>query len=90
MAHYLCLGEGVLQALQQVEQRRLLLGGTGVVRMAVGVKASLVAHPDAVGVIAVGMGADEVEVSCLRHPSVARDVIMVTGMAEAFLMIGNE
>ena len=79
-----------LQRAEEGMEGSLLLRGAGVVRTALGGQAALIADADAVLVIVAGMCARQILVPRLVHLSVAGDIIMVAGEAEAGVVAGNE
>ena len=68
----------------------LLLGCPGIGRTALGVETSLIADANAVLVVVLGMGADEVFMTRLVHLTITGDVIVVGGEAETGLVAGDE
>ena len=68
----------------------LLLGCPGIGRTTLGVETSLIADANAVLVVVLGMGADEVFMTRLIHLTVPGDVIVVGGEAETGLVAGDE
>ena len=84
------LGVVFAQVLQQGPEGRLLFGGAGVLRSALGVQSTLVADADAVLVVVAGVGADEVLVAGLVHLAVAGDVVVVAGESEPAVVAGDE
>lgn len=68
----------------------LLFGCPGIGRTTLGVETSLIADANAVLVVVLGMGADEVFMTRLIHLTVPGDVIVIGGEAEASLVTGDE
>ena len=68
----------------------LLFGCPGIGRTTLGVETSLIADANAVLVVVLGMGADEVFMTRLVHLTITGDVIVVGGEAETGLVAGNE
>ena len=85
-------GLGVVDAkrLQQGVQSGFLRCGAGVLGTALGVETALVADADAVLVVVAGMGAGEVLVAGLVQLTVALNVVVVAGEAEATVVAGDE
>ena len=86
------LGVGVTaeQLSQQVEHGLLLPWCACVGRVSVLVESAFVADAYGVLVVAFGMCADELFVACLGDVAVTRDIIVVAGEAESFLMAAYE
>ena len=70
--------------------RGFLRCGAGVLGTALGVETALVADADAVLVVVAGMGAGEVLVAGLVQLTVALNVVVVAGEAEATVVAGDE
>ena len=68
----------------------LLFGCPGIGRTTVGVETSLIADANAVLVVVLGMGADEIFMTRLVHLTITGDVIVVGGEAETGLVAGDE
>lgn len=85
-------GGGVvgLEGFQEGPKGGLLLRGAGVGFYAFGVDASFVADADGVLVVVTGMGTDEVLMAGLVDFAVAGDVVVVSGEAEALLVVSDE
>lgn len=78
------------QSFQQAQERCLLLWRACVCGVAVRVQAALVANAQRVTVDSFGVRADEVEVTRLCYLTVARDVEVIAGKAEALLVAPYE
>ena len=85
-------GFGVINAerLQQGVQGGFLRRSAGVLGTALGVETAFVADADAVLVVVAGMGAGEVLVARLVQLTVAFNVVVVAGEAEAAVVAGDE
>jgi len=79
-----------LQLFQQPLQGGLLLRRTRVGGFAVGCQPALVAHADAVLVVAPGVGTGELFVARLVRGAVLGDVPVVAGEAEAGIVAGDQ
>ena len=90
MTDDLSVGIVLLEGAEESNEGSLLCGRAGVVFFTSLVEASLVADADGVLVVAPGMGADEVLVARLVHLTIAGDVVVVAGVAEARGVIFNE
>lgn len=90
VAEDLGIGMPGLERLQQVAECAPLCLGAGVVFATLAVDASLVADADGVTVVVACVGTDEVLVAGLEDRSVAGDVVVVAGEAEALAVIGDE
>ena len=84
------IGVVFLQTAEQSDEGLLLFGRSGIGRTAVGVKTALIADADAVLVVVLGMGTDEVFMTRLVHLTITGDVIVVGGEAETGLVAGDE
>ncbi len=77
------VGVVVLQSAEQFHHRTFLGGRTGVIMLAVGINATLVANAYRVGVVAAGMGARHVLGATLVQLSVFRHVVVVADVGIA-------
>ena len=73
------LGIGIvdLQGSKQRDEGMLLGRGAGVVGLAIGIEATLIADADGMGVITTGMGTDHLLGAALVQLAVLGDVVMV-------------
>ena len=79
-----------LQRTEQHQERALLRQRPRVGIIALFIESALVADAQRVLVVTLGVGPDEVLVTRLVQPSVARDIVVVAGVAEACGVIFNE
>ena len=84
------IGVRLLQTAEQAQQGALLQGRAGVVGVALLVQSSLVAHAEAVLVVAPGVCPHEVLVARLVGRSVASDVVVVAREPEPLGMVPDE
>lgn len=69
----------------------LLSRGAGVVGLTVGIKTSLIANANTVGVIATGMGSNHIFGAALMEFAILGDVVMVAGgLVTSSLVTGFE
>lgn len=87
------LGIGVigLQSTQQSDEGMLLGRSAGVVGLAIGIEASLIANANRVGVVATGMGSNHILGAALVEMAILGDVVMVAGgLVTSSLVTGFE
>ena len=78
-----CIGIVLLQCSEEDEEGSFLGWGTCIGRIAFLVQSTFVTDSDGVCVVALGMHADVVFVTCLEHGAVLFDVVVI---ADAFAM----
>ena len=78
-----------LQGAKQRHEGALLGRGTGVGGLAIGIKASLVADADGMGIVATGMGTYHILGAALVQLAVLGDVIMVAGGLKAPTLVAG-
>ena len=79
-----------LEAPEQSEQGVFLFLRAGVAMFAFGIDTALVAYTQRVLVVAYGMDADELFVTCLVDGAVAGDVVVIARESEFFRVIADE
>ena len=84
VAHDLCIRIVLFQRDEQRVEGELLSRGAGVGGTAMGIKTTLVADADGVGIIVAGVGADHLLRTTEVQLSVAGDVVMVAAALPAF------
>ena len=87
------LGIGVvsLQSTKQGDEGVLLSRGAGVVGLAIGIKTSLIANANTMGVVATGMGSNHILGAALVEFAILGDVVMVAGgLVTSSLVTGFE
>ena len=78
------------QTAEQIEKSAPLSWCTGVGRLTAAVKTTFVTHADGVGVIAHGMGTDELFVPRLVHRAVTPHVVVVAGEPEPIRVVTDQ
>jgi hypothetical protein len=80
-----------LQSTKQGDEGSFLGRGSGVVGLAIGIEASLIADADGMGIVATGMGTDHLLGAALVQLAVLGDVVMVArGLKAPTLVAGLE
>ncbi len=74
---------GSFQTVQQPGQCLPLAGRARIGHAPFRVKSTLVAHPDAMGVVSSGVGPGQLFISRLEHATVALHIVVVGGIPEA-------
>ena len=91
MAKNLGIGVIGLQSTQQGDEGMLLGRSAGVVGLAIGIEASLIANTNRVGVVAAGMGSNHILGAALVEMAILGDVVMVAGgLVTSSLVTGFE